>query len=178
MLGRLVLKAGKKEEGEKELLASQQIRDRMNRPDAARDAKMKSDPELAEHVAEFAPAAVPATLRRPFRRRQRQDAAPILINLKPAIADAYNNLGVIKAGQKDFASGAGIFPQRRRVESDARDAGSQLWHGCVLCQPVSGGRAVRSLAMLQKQPEDATSPVGAGAELIHGAEFQRQRSRR
>jgi len=39
-----------------------------------------------------------------------------LKDLKPAIADAYNNLGVIQAGKKDFKTG-GVFPSGWRVES-------------------------------------------------------------
>src|SRR5258708_10118549 len=102
VLGRLVLKAGKKEEGEKELLASQQIRDRMNRPDEACDARSKSDPELAS-VPQGADAGRPGPAAA-VPPQAADEMRAYLDQLKPAVADAYNNLGVIKAGQKDFVA--------------------------------------------------------------------------
>src|SRR5215470_1885308 len=106
VLGRLLLKAGKREEGEKELLASQTFRDRMNRPGSASDAKSKSDPELAalsqtSAVTSSSTAEVPAAMR--------VQVQAYIDQLKPAIADSYNNLGVIKAGQKDFSTAAADF---------------------------------------------------------------------
>src|SRR5882762_17497 len=94
VLGRLVLKSGKKDEGEKELAASQEIRDRMNRPDTARDEKnpqsgqqKKSDPELAS-VSQDAPAGKPAAPAAvPPQAAEAMRA--YLPGLKPAIADSY-----------------------------------------------------------------------------------------
>jgi len=106
VLGRVLLKGGKKEEGEKELIASQTIRDRMNRPDIAHDSKSKSDPELASasQTAETSSqrkVEIPENMRGPVQA--------FIDGLKPAVSDAYNNLGVIKAGQKDFAAAASDF---------------------------------------------------------------------
>jgi len=105
VLGRLLLKAGKKEEGEKELIASQSIRDHMNRPDTTHDSKSKSDPELASvsqtSVTNPSKAEIPENVR--------SQVQAYLDGLKPAIADSYNNMGVIKAGQKDFATAAADF---------------------------------------------------------------------
>jgi tetratricopeptide (TPR) repeat protein len=106
VLGRLLLKQGKREEGEKELVASQTIRDQMNRPGAAKDSKSKSDPELAS-AAEAPAVATPGMPQLPPAMRPQVQA--YIEQLKPAIADAYNNLGVINAGKKDFAAAAADF---------------------------------------------------------------------
>jgi tetratricopeptide (TPR) repeat protein len=106
VLGRLLLKAGKREEGEKELLASQNIRDRMNRPGSTSDSKSKSDPELAA-LSQTSAVTRPNTPEMPAAIREQVQA--YIDQLKPAIADAYNNLGVIKAGQKDFSTAAADF---------------------------------------------------------------------
>ena len=168
VLGRLMLKAGKKEEGEKELLASQQIRDRMNRPDAARDAKMKSDPELANMSQNSdvgrpaAPAAVPPQAAEGIRA--------YLDQLKPAIADAYNNLGVIKAGQKDFAAALECF--RRAGEwSPTLETLDRNW-GMAAFYANQYPEAVAPLSrLLQKQPGDARVRSALGLSLFMGQNF-------
>lgn len=168
VLGRLVLKAGKKEEGEKELLASQQIRDRMNRPDAARDAKSKSDPELASvsqsgDVGRPTPPAAVAP-------QAAEGMRAYLDQLKPAIADAYNNLGVIKAGQKDFTAALEYF--RRAGEwSPTLETLDRNW-GMAAFYANQYQEAVAPLTrLLQKQPDDVRVRAALGLSLFTGQNF-------
>jgi tetratricopeptide (TPR) repeat protein len=168
VLGRLLLKAGKKEEGEKELLASQQMRDRMNRPDSTRDAKMKSDPELA-NVSQGAevgrpspPPAVPPEAAQQMRG--------YLDQLKPAIADAYNNLGVIKAGQKDFNTALEYF-RLAGTWSPGLETLDRNW-GMAAFYANRYQDAVPPLTrQLQKQPDDVRIRAALGLSLFMGQNF-------
>jgi tetratricopeptide (TPR) repeat protein len=162
VLGRLVLKAGKKEEGEKELAASQQMRDRMNRPDSARDAKIKSDPELASSQGTDVGRPSPAPTVSP---QAAEGMRAYLSELKPAIADAYNNLGVIKAGQKDFKMAAEYF--RKAGEwSPSLETLDRNW-GMAAFYAAQYQDAVPPLTrQLQKQPGDVRVRAALGLSLF------------
>jgi tetratricopeptide (TPR) repeat protein len=151
VLGRLLLKAGKREEGEKELLASQTIRDRMNRPSSASDSKSKSDPELAA-LSETSAVTRPNTAEMPAAMREQVQA--YIDQLKPAIADSYNNLGVIKAGQKDFSTAAADFRKAGQwnpsLETIDRNWGMAAFYANQYDEaipPLTG--------QLEKHPDDA-----------------------
>jgi tetratricopeptide (TPR) repeat protein len=114
VLGRVLMKTNRREEGEKELAASQTIRDQMNRPTATRDPKTdpktdlkpdpkkKSDPELAS-VSEDAPMGRPSP------------SAEVPPQAKEEI-QAYRSQG--------FRDRFGILPESRRMEPYAGDSGS------------------------------------------------------
>lgn len=159
VLGRLLLKAGKKEEGEKELAASQQLRDQMNRPDSVQNSaqdkqsgqKKKTDPELAS-MSEDAPTgrpAPPATI-----PPQAADAMRAFLNdLKPSIADAYNNLGVIQAGHKDFKAAAAYF--RKAGEwNPALETLDRNWGMAAFYAAEYQDAAPPLARLLQKKPDD------------------------
>jgi tetratricopeptide (TPR) repeat protein len=148
VLGRVLLKAGKKEEGQRELIASKDIRDKMSRPDQAKDPKDHKDPELANLSqgpdGKQSGANAPPLLA-PDQQKQLQD---YLDSLKPAIADAYNNLGVIEAGKKDFTAAADNF----------RNAGE--WRPSLETLDRNWGMA----AFYANKYEEATGPLGRQLE--------------
>jgi tetratricopeptide (TPR) repeat protein len=168
VLGRLVLKAGKKDEGEKELALSQQIRDKMNRPDTARDSKSKTDPELAS-VAERAPTTSTATPP-PVPAQTAEGMRAYVKELTPAIADAYNNLGVIEAGQKNFKTAAEYF--RKAGEwSPALETLDRNW-GMASFYAAEYQDAVGPLTRhLQKHPDDVRARAALGLSLFTGQNF-------
>jgi tetratricopeptide (TPR) repeat protein len=170
VLGRLILKAGKKEEGEKELLASQQIRDRMNRPDAARDTKIKSDPELANisQATEVARPSPPSAMDPQAAEKLRTYVS----ELKPAIADAYNNLGVMKAGHKDFTTALEYF--RRAGEwNPGLETLDRNW-GMAAFYAAQYQDAVPPLTrQLQKQPDDVRIRAALGLSVFMVQDFNR-----
>jgi len=177
VLGRLVLKSGKKEEGEKELAASQEIRDRMNRPDAARDEKTgqsgqqkKTDPELAS-VSEDAPAGKPAAPAA-VPPQAAEAMRTYLTGLKPAIADSYNNLGVIKAGQKDFKTAAAYFRQAGEW-NPALETLDRNW-GMAAFYAADYQDAVDPLTrQLQKKPDDVRVRAALAMSLFTTQNFSR-----
>jgi len=168
VLGRLLLKAGKKDEGTKELTASQEIRDRMNRPDAVRDDKKKSDPELA-NLSGDASAGKPAG---PVTAPPETAGAirTYLASLKPPIADSYNNLGVIKAGQKDFKTAAAYFRQAGEWNPELPTL-DRNW-GMAAFYAEDYQQAIQPLSrQLQKKPDDVRVRAALGLSLFTTQNF-------
>ena len=168
VLGRLLLKGGKKDEGEKELSLSQEIRDRMNRPDAARDQKMKSDPELAS-MSQGAPVGGPAAA--PAVPPEKAEGMRGYLNgLKPAIADAYNNLGVIEAGRKNFKTAAEYFRNAGEwnpgLEMLDRNSGMASFYAGEYQDAVAP-----LTRQLQKHPDDVRVRAALGLSLFTGQNF-------
>jgi tetratricopeptide (TPR) repeat protein len=169
VLGRLVLKAGKKEEGEKELGASQGIRDRMNRPDAAREQNNKSDPELAS-VSQDVPVGRPS-LPAAISAQAGAGMRAYLNDLKPAIADAYNNLGVITASHQDFKTALEYFAKAGEwnpgLEALDRNWGMAAFYATHYQEAVP-----RLTRQLQKQPDDVRIRAALGLSLFMGQNFK------
>jgi tetratricopeptide (TPR) repeat protein len=168
VLGRLLLKTNRREEGEKELAASQTIRDRMNRPDAARDPKSKGDPELAgvsQSTSTGRPAGAPEVP--PRVKEQMQD---YMDQLKPAIADAYNNLGVIEAGRKDFAGAADSFRNagdwNPSLETLDRNWGMAAFYADRFAEAISP-----LTHHLQKKPDDLRARAALALSLFSTQNF-------
>jgi tetratricopeptide (TPR) repeat protein len=106
LLGRVLIKAGRKEEAHRELEISGDLRKRATQ--AARTRNDGDSPNLAadEQPARQRPAAASSP--------EESERAEAYVNgLKPAVADSYNNLGVIAAGNKDFVGAVAYFKQAR-----------------------------------------------------------------
>jgi len=107
VLGRILLWTGRKEEGEKEMALSKELRDRVAHPELDRNHKLTDFVNLTQGQGEEAsrPDRPPA----PVSPEAQKKAQAYVNQLKPMIADAYNNLGVIAAGQKEFATAVDYF---------------------------------------------------------------------
>ncbi|HEX2715819.1 MAG TPA: tetratricopeptide repeat protein, partial [Candidatus Acidoferrales bacterium] len=105
VLGRILLRTGRKEEGEREMALSKELRDRVARPELVRNQKLLDFANLTQgdQATRRDMLTVPAS---PEEQKKAQAYAN---QLKPAIADAYNNLGVIVAGQEEFATAVDYF---------------------------------------------------------------------
>jgi tetratricopeptide (TPR) repeat protein len=186
VLGRVLLKTNRREEGEKELAASQTIRDQMNRPTAARDpktdpktgtkadpkteTKKKSDPELAS-VSEDAPMGRPSPAAE-VPPQAKEEIQAYLEQLKPSLADAYNNLGVIHAGRKDFATASEYF-QKAGEWSPTLETLDRNW-GMAAFYANNYQEAVPPLTrQLQKQPGDVRVRAALALSLFMGQNFSR-----
>src|SRR6202158_826963 len=109
VLARILLTKGQKEEGQKELEASKELRDRMRPTNEAPDSKGHKFAEAA-NFSEGKDATLPDAPK-PASPELLHQAQALDEELKPSIADAYNNLGVIAAQKKQFAAAAGYFQQ-------------------------------------------------------------------
>src|SRR3954469_21756274 len=98
VLGRILLKKNQKDEAEKELAISKELRDHVRNPEALKQelAGLRGSPTGAPKEIHTSPET-------------RREADALVNQLRPAIADAYNNLGVIFAGQKQFATAMEYF---------------------------------------------------------------------
>lgn len=168
VLGRVLLKTGKSDEGKRELEASQVIRDKMNRPDSAGDSKLKSDPELA-NVSHEESVGHPAAANIPTQAREQMET--YLEQLKPAIADSYNNLGVIQAGHKDFATASQNF--RKAGEwNPSLETLDRNW-GLAAFYAKNYQEAVAPLTrQLEKQPDDIKVRAALALSLFIGQNFK------
>jgi tetratricopeptide (TPR) repeat protein len=103
-LGRILLQTGREEEGKKELQISAELRDKPHAQargsdDVPNPPAMDSD-DLKPSGTE--PSASPENAKK---------IKAFADELRPAIADSYNNLGVIAAGTQDFVSAMDYFAQ-------------------------------------------------------------------
>ncbi len=110
MLGRVLLKKGQAEEGKRELEMSKELRDRLNgreqASEAEEDGKLTASAELKGDSSYTV-----ADLSTPVSPELRKHADALNEDLKLMIADAYNNLGVMVAGQKQFETAVTDFEQ-------------------------------------------------------------------
>jgi tetratricopeptide (TPR) repeat protein len=111
VLGRILLKKSRKEEGQKELEISKDLRDRERPSDQPRDPSR--DPKghkfaEAGNFSEENDVALPGAPK-PASPELLKQAQALDEELKISIADAYNNLGVIAAQKKQFAAATGYF---------------------------------------------------------------------
>jgi len=104
VLARILLRTGRKEEGEKEMALSKELRDRVAHPDLVPQHRLPDFANLTQGGE-----ASRVYLQGPISPEAQKDAHTYMNQLKPAIADAYNNLGVIAAGQRDFVTATDYF---------------------------------------------------------------------
>ena len=102
VLGRILLQTGRRDEGEKELKMSEEIRRQI--PNPSKDQKTQ---KTGTPIQEDAPGKMAETP--PVSSAELKKAAQYSAQLAPQIADAYNNLGVAAAGRKDFAVALQLF---------------------------------------------------------------------
>ncbi len=102
VLGRILLQTGRRDEGEKELKISEDIRRQIPNPSKDQKAQKTASPIQEDSPGKMAerPAVSAAELKQ---------AEQYSAQLAPQIADAYNNLGVAAAGRKDFAAALQLF---------------------------------------------------------------------
>jgi tetratricopeptide (TPR) repeat protein len=105
VLGRVQVETGRREEGTKNLKTAAELREKAQAPQESRDATAAV---AQQRRASEQPIRVEATASTLPADQQRQLDA-YFEQLKPAIADAYNNLGVAAAAHKDFATALANF---------------------------------------------------------------------
>ena len=140
VLARILLRTGRKEEGEKEMALSKELRNRLTHPQLVRNPKL---PELANQT-QGDEASRPGMRAASVSPEEQKKAQAYVGQLKPAIADAYNNLGVIVAGQKEFATAVDYF----------RKAG--VWNPSLETLDRNWGMA----AFYANQYDQAVAPLG------------------
>jgi len=128
VLGRIQFETGRREEGVKNLKMAAELRDRTQSPVANRDTGAAA---AQERIAETKPmrAEEPHPTLPPEQQKQ-LDA--YFDQLKPAIADAYNNLGVAAGAHNDFVGAMTYFRKAGQwypaLETLDRNLGMSAFH--------------------------------------------------
>jgi tetratricopeptide (TPR) repeat protein len=104
LLARLLLQSGRQDEGKAEMQISQELMQKSVLQNQGKDPGAGQD---AEAAAPDAPVA--AAKEAPGAPAMVKQVESFESQLGPAVADAYNNLGAIAAGNNDFASALGYF---------------------------------------------------------------------
>lgn len=102
VLGRILIQSGRRDEGAKELKLSAELREQTH-PEAERNGKPQDVIPVSAKENQVRPDATPE------QAAEKQKLEAYLDQLKPGMADAYNNLGVAAAGQNDFIAAENYF---------------------------------------------------------------------
>src|SRR6266702_3279222 len=128
VLGRIQVETGRREDGVKNLKMAAELRDKTQAPAANRDTGAAA---AQERIAEAKPMRTEephSTL--PPEQQKQLDA--YFDRLKPAIADAYNNLGVAAGAHNDFAGAMNYFRKAGQwyptLETLDRNLGMSAFH--------------------------------------------------
>ena len=105
VLGRVQMETGRREEGTKNLKTAAELREKAQAPQESRDATQAVAEQRRASEQSVRAEVTASTL--PAEEQRQLDA--YFAQLKPAIADAYNNLGVAAAAHKDFATALANF---------------------------------------------------------------------
>jgi tetratricopeptide (TPR) repeat protein len=121
VLGRVLLRTNRKLEGEKELVLSKELRDQVrNSGKGAEFSSLGGSSDTAAEAEVISPEA-------------KKKADEFISHLRPAIADAYNNLGVIHAGQRQFGEAYVSFSKAREwqpsLQTLDRNLGMAAFYG-------------------------------------------------
>jgi tetratricopeptide (TPR) repeat protein len=102
LLGRMLIDSGSREQGIQELTKSEELRKLRIQRQVARQ-------NPGDAAAEAAKQATGPEDKTPVSPKIKAEAKAYIDQLKPNVAEAYNNLGVAAAGEKDYKSALGWF---------------------------------------------------------------------
>ena len=155
-LGRILLQTGREEEGRKELQISAELRDKPH-PE-------RHGPDDVSHAAGMDDSGSKASnaIANP---QEIQKFKALVEELTPAIGDSYNNLGVIAAGNKDYATAKNYFAKAGTwtpsLETLDRNLGMAAFYANEYDQ------AIPPLTRhIQQQPDDLRARAALGLSLF------------
>jgi len=127
VLGRIQVETGRREQGIQNLKKAAELREKTQVP-ANRDTGSATAQERIATATPVRPDAVAASIS-PEEQKQLE---AYFDRLKPAIADAYNNLGVAAGAHNDFATAISYFQKAQRwypeLETLDRNLGMSAFH--------------------------------------------------
>jgi tetratricopeptide (TPR) repeat protein len=159
VLGRILLQTGRREEGEKELKASEEVRRQVK---AGQEREEKSRENSASFRPEDDLSAASAST--PVSRERLKKAEDYENELKPALADAFNNLGVAAAAHKDFKLALEYFREAQVWNPSLATLDRNI--GMAAFYSAEYARAVAPLRRhLQGHPDDVRVRAALGLSL-------------
>jgi tetratricopeptide (TPR) repeat protein len=158
LLGRILLQSGRKDEGQQELLKSEELRKQ-----AMQVARKRNAGDAPNLGAEEQPGR-----QKPARTSSPEEAKTVeayVAQLTPEIADSYNNLGVIAAASKDFKTAFEYFRQagewQPSLETLDRNLGMAAFYANQFDQAVEPLRR-----HLKAQPDDTRARAALALSLF------------
>lgn len=175
VLGRILLRTGRAAEAEKQMRIAKDLADRSNQArtaDSAANGKLSDLAELSKKDDMALPSAAPAAETTPEERKK---VEAFVDQLKPAIADAYNNLGVIMAGEKDFEAALRFF-RKTGQWSPTLQTLDRNW-GMAAFYANEYQQAIDPLDRhLSSHPDDARARAALGLSLFMQQDFRNTRA--
>ena len=166
LLGRIQLRSGRKDEGAKELAISKELRDRAMRPHETQNQKL---PELANLSEKNEVTTLETIVVTPEARKQADD---YINEMRLAVADSYNNLGVISASQKSFPLALEYFRKAADwnplLDTLDRNIGMAAFYATQYDQAIAP--LERSL---KKQPGDVRARAALGLSAFMVQDFRK-----
>jgi len=157
-LGRILLQTGREEQGRKELQISAELRDKPH-PERRGMGGLPENSTTDDTKSNTTGSTVNIS---PEELRKIEEFAD---GLKPAVADSYNNLGVIAAGKKNYVVAMDYFAKAGTWSSTLETLDRNL--GMAAFYANQYDRAVSPLARhLQQRPDDLRARAALGLSLF------------
>lgn len=164
-LGRILLQTGRADEGKKELQISADLRDKPH-------PERRGMGGLADALLVDDSAGSAAVLKADVVPAPSKASSALEEEFKPAIADSYNNLGVIAAGNKDYVAAMGYFEK------------AGVWNPTLATRDRNFGmaafyanqfdRAVEPLGNeVERHPDDLRARAALGLSLFGTQNYKR-----
>ena len=162
VLGRILIQTGRRDEGAKELKISAELREQTH-PDVQRNGKPEDVAPLSARENQVHPDSEQSPA-------EKAKLEAYLDQLKPGIADAYNNLGVAAAGQKDFITAEDYF--RKAAKWDLSLATLDRNMGMAAFYAGQYSEAITPLwHHLEQQPEDLRARAALGLSYFETEKY-------
>lgn len=166
VLGRVLMQTGRREEGAKELKISAELRERTH-PDVVRSGNAQGELPLSAKEN----AVRPADEEGGMSAEDQKKLDDYLKQLTPGIADAYNNLGVAAAGQKDFPAALDYFEKASKWDPSLATLDRNI--GMAAFYSGQYDRAILPLyRQLQANPEDVRVRAALGLSYFAVEKYQ------
>lgn len=167
VLGRVQMERGRRDEGIKNLKMAAELREKAQVPQESRDA---TKAVAEQRRASEPPMRVEATASTLPPEEERQ-LDGYFEQLKPAIADAYNNLGVAAAAHNDFVTALASFHNAGKwypaLETLDRNLGMAAFYSGNYAEAI--GALYR---VVQRNPGDERARTALGLSYFAGENYQ------
>ena len=164
VLGRILLRTGRPEEGQKHLAISKELRDHTRNPEQLNELAMLKASSKGNSESEFLDA--------PVAPEAKQRAEALVNQFRPAVADAYNNLGVIVASEKKFDDALEFFREARTWQPSLPTLDRNI--GMAAFYASNYPAAIEPLyRQLQQKPDDVRVRAALGMSYFMTQKFSR-----
>ncbi len=166
LLGRLLERTGRRDEAQREMKIVSEIQKRVG------PSSMQTEETRTSNLARKEAVDEPKRFASPAEQAKLKQLNEFENTLRPAIADAYNNLGVIAAGGRDFPASANYFLKAKEWDPTFEGLDRNLGRAEFFAGQFD--RAVQPLSTyLQQHPDDNSVRSILGLTLFRLGDYQK-----